>query len=199
MGERSIETVVISEGIEEIHLGFYYCCDIKNIYIPASVSYITKCTFNCYATMGGHGHTKSNVIEKIVVAEGNPHYYVDGNCLIDRHSQRILLGCNSSVIPNDGSVRSIGEAAFANCHTMESVVIPKSITEIEYASFDNCDNLKQMHLLASTSTDNIIVNFNEEFIVSYKSEFILCVPDIESLETYKKHFGSHINIELGTP
>ena len=35
MGERSIETIVISEGIEKIHLGFYYCCDIKNIYIPA--------------------------------------------------------------------------------------------------------------------------------------------------------------------
>jgi hypothetical protein len=29
--------------------------------------------------MGGHGFTKSNVIEKIVVAEENPYYYVDGN------------------------------------------------------------------------------------------------------------------------
>ena len=199
MGERSIETIVISEGIKEIHLGFYYCRDIKNIYIPASVSYITEGTFNCYATMGGHGHTKSNVIEKIVVAEGNPYYYVDGNCLIDRRSQKIILGCNSSIIPDDGSVISIGYAAFANCHSIEKIIIPKSIIEIEYAAFDNCDNLKRMYLTSSVSTDKIIIDFNEEFIVSYMSEFVLYVPDTEGLEIYSKHFGAHVNIKLGTP
>lgn len=199
MGERSIETIVISEGIKEIHLGFYYCRDIKNIYIPVSVSYITECAFNCYATMGGHGRTKSNVIEKIVVAKGNLCYYVNGNCLIDRRSQKVILGCNSSVIPNDGSVKSIGRAAFANCHAIESIIIPKSIIEIEYAAFDNCDNLKQMYLTASVSTDKTIVNFNEEFIVSCNLEFVLYVPDTEGLEIYSKHFGAHVNIKLGTP
>ena len=199
MGERSIETIIISEGIKEIHLGFYYCCDIKNIYIPASVSYIPEYTFNCYATMGGHGRTKSNDIEKIVVAEGNTYYYVAGNCLIDRHSQKIILGCNSSVIPDDGSVKIIGRASFANCHSIETITIPKSIIEIEYAAFDNCDNLKKMYLTSSVSTDKIIVKFNEEFIVSYISEFVLYVPDTEGLEIYSKYFGAHVNVKLGTP
>ena len=140
-GERSIETIIISEGIQEISIGFYYCRDIKNIYIPASVNYITECAFNCYATMGGHGRTKSNIIEKIVVAEGNPCYYVDGNCLIDRRSQKIILGCNSSVIPNDGSVKSIGRAAFANCHAIESIIIPKSIIAILSLSKSYIHNL----------------------------------------------------------
>ncbi len=199
MGERSIETIIISDGIKDISIGFYYCRDIKNIYIPASVSYITGCAFNCRATMGGHGFNKSNVIEKIVVAEGNPYYYVDGNCLIDRRSQKIILGCNSSIIPNDGSVKSIGKAAFANCHSIETIIIPKSIIEIEYAAFDNCDNLKQMYLTSSVSTDKTIVNFNEEFIVGYNSELVLYVPDTEGLERYSKCFGAHVNIKLGTP
>ena len=198
LADSSIETIIISEGIKEILIGFDYCTDIKNIYIPSSVVYIKERAFNCRATMGGHGFIKSNVIEKIVVAEGNPYYYVDGNCLIEKSSKKIMLGCNSSVIPNDGSVKSIGEAAFANCHAIESIIIPKSITEIEYAAFDNCDNLKQMYLAASVSTDKIIVNFNEEFIVSYMSEFVLYVPDTEGLEIYSKHFGAHINIEIGT-
>ena len=199
LGDSSIETIIISEGIQEIRIGFDYCRDIKNIYIPASVSYIPECTFNCYATMGGHGRTKSNVIEKIIVAEENPCYYVDGNCLIDRRSQKIILGCNSSVIPNDGSVKSIGRAAFANCHAIESIIIPKSIVEIEYAAFDNCDNLKQMYLTSSVSTDKTIVNFNEEFIVSCNLEFVLYVPDAEGLEIYSKYFGAHVNVKLGTP
>ena len=199
LADSSIETIIISEGIKEILIGFDYCTDIKNIYIPSSVVYIKERAFNCRATMGGHGFIKSNVIEKIVVAEGNPYYYVDGNCLIEKSSKKIMLGCNSSVIPNDGSVKSIGEAAFANCHAIESIIIPKSITEIEYAAFDNCDNLKQMYLTSSVSTDKTIVNFNEEFIVSCKSEFVLYVLDTEGLEIYSKYFGAHVNVKLGTP
>ena len=198
MGERSIETIIISEGIQEIRLDFDYCRDIKNIYIPSSVSYISEGAFNCRATMGGHGFIKSNVIEKIVVAEGNPCYYVDGNCLIDRRSQRIILGCNSSVLPNDGSVKSIGYAAFANCHSIETIIIPKSIVEIEYAAFDNCDNLKRVYITSSASKDQIIINFDPEFVLGGITEHIYYVPDAESLEIYSKVYGPYFN-EIGTP
>ena len=198
MGERSIETIVISEGIKEIHLGFYYCRNIKNIYIPASVIHIKEGAFNCRATMGGHGHIKSNVIEKIVVAEENPYYYVDGNCLIEKNSEKILLGCNSSVIPNDGSVKRIGYAAFANCHAIETVVLPKSIIEIEYAAFDNCDNLQRVYITSSASNDHKIINFDPEAVLGHGSEHIFYVPDAESLEIYSKIFGLYFN-EIGTP
>lgn len=199
ISERSIETIVISEGIKEITIRFDYCRDIKNIYIPASVIHIQEGTFNCRATMGGHGFTKSNVIEKIVVAEENPYYYVDGNCLIDRRSKEIILGCNSSVIPNDGSVKSIGYAAFANCHSIETIIIPKSIIELEYSAFDNCDNLKRVYITSSISKDKKIVNFDEEFVFGYDSELVFYVPDAESLEIYSKLVRPHINIEIGIP
>ena len=197
--ERSIETIVISEGIQEILITFDYCRDIKNIYIPASVIHIKEGAFNCRATMGGHGFIKSNVIEKIVVAKGNPYYYVDGNCLIEKSSKKIILGCNSSVIPNDGSVKSIGYAAFANCHSIETIILPKSIIELEYSAFDNCDNLKQVYITSSISEDKKIVNFDEEFVFGYDSERFFYVPDAESLEIYSKLVRPHINIEIGIP
>lgn len=196
--DSSIETIIISEGIQEIFISFSYCRDIKNIYIPSSVIYITDGAFNGRATMGGHGFIKSNVIEKIVVAEGNRYYYVDGNCLIEKNSAKIILGCNSSVIPNDGSVKSIGYAAFANCHSIVTVVLPKSIIELESAAFDNCDNLKQVYITSSASNDHKIVNFNPEAVLGYGSEHIFCVPDAESLEIYSKVFGPYFN-EIGTP
>lgn len=197
--DSSIETIIISEGIQEIYIGFDYCTDIKNIYIPASVIYIDRGAFNCRATMGGHGRRKSNVIEKIVVAEGNPCYYVDGNCLIEKNSKKIILGCNSSVIPNDGSVKSIGYAAFANCQSIETVILPKSIIELEYAAFDNCDNLKQMYITSSVSKDKKIVNINVESVFGYDiPKCTFYVPDAESLEIYSKFFGP-VHIEIGTP
>ena len=198
LAESSIETIIISEGIQEVLIGFDYCRDIKNIYIPSSVIYITDGAFNCRATMGGHGFIKSNVVEKIVVAEGNPYYYVDGNCLIEKGSQKIILGCNNSVIPNDGSVKRIGYAAFANCHSIETVILPKSIIELEYAAFDNCDNLKRVYITSSASKDQKIVNFDPEGVLGYGSEHIFYVPDADSLEIYSKVFGAYFN-EIGTP
>lgn len=198
LADSSIETIIISEGIQEILISFDYCRDIKNIYIPSSVIYITDGAFNCRATMGGHGFIKSNVIEKIVVAEGNPYYYVDGNCLIEKSSQKIILGCNSSVIPNDGSVKSIGYAAFANCHSIETIILPKSIIELESSAFNNCDNLKRVYITSSASKDHKIVNFDPEAVLGYDSEHVFYVPDAESLEIYSKVFGSYFN-EIGTP
>ena len=197
--EHSIETVIISDGIKEISMSFSYrCSDLKNIYIPSSVIHIDQGAFNTRHTMGDPGFIKSNVIEKIVVAEGNPYYYVDGNCLIDKRSQKIILGCNSSIIPNDGSVKSIGYAAFANCKSIEKIILPKSVIELEYAAFDNCPNLKQVNITSSISKDKKIVKFDAETVFGYASERIFYVPDAESLEVYSKLFEPYTNFEIGT-
>ena len=198
--DHSIETIIISEGIEVIGGGFFYRCnDIKNIYLPASLIHIGEGAFNCRPTMGGHGHIKSNVIEKIVVAEGNPYYYVEGNCLIEESSKKIVLGCNSSVIPNDGSVKIIGYAAFANCHSIETIILPKSIIELEDSAFYNCDNLKQVYITSSVSKNKKFVNFDTETVFGYALERIFYVPDAESLEIYSKLFEPYTNFEIGTP
>ena len=198
--DHSVETIIISEGIKEIADGFFYrCSDIKNIYLPTSIIHIGKNAFNCRPTMGAHGNIKSNIIEKIIVAEGNPYYYVDGNCLIEQSSKKIILGCNSSVIPNDGSVKIIGEAAFANCHSIDTIILPKSIIELEHSAFYNCSNLKQVYITSSISKDKKIVNFDEEFVFGYDPERIFYVPDAESLEIYSNLVRPHINIEIGIP
>jgi len=198
ISEHSIETIIISEGIKEILGGFGDCFNIKNIYIPSSVIHIDAGAFNSRHTMGGIPHfKKSNDIEKIVVAEGNPYYYVDGNCLIEKSSKKIILGCNSSVIPDDGSVKIIGYAAFANCHFIETIILPKNIIEIEYAAFTNCKNLKQVYITSSASTDEKIVNLSPEGVLGYDSEHVFHVPDAESAEIYSKVFGPYF--EIGTP
>ena len=198
--DSSIETIIISEGIQEILIRFKYCRDIKNIYIPSSVIYITDGAFNGRPTMGGMpGSIKTNVIENIVVAEGNPYYHVDGNCLIETKSKKIILGCNSSIIPNDGSVESIGYAAFANCKSIETVILPKSIIEIEYYAFDNCENMKYMYITSSVSIDQQFVDFDVEMVFYGGPKCIFYVPDAESLEVYSNVHGSYIHFEIGTP
>ena len=71
----------------------------------------------------------------IVVEEGNPVYHSDGNCLIETESKTLVAGCNTSVIPDDGSVTSIGYYAFNGCTGLTSVTIPDGVTSIGGSAF----------------------------------------------------------------
>ena len=199
ISEISIETIIIPEGIKVIKGSFDCCFNIKNIYIPASAIYIGESTFNSHPTMGYPSFIKSNVIEKIVVAEGNPYYHVKGNCLIERRSKKIILGCNSSVIPDDRSVKIIGKNAFANCKSIETIILPESIIELEYGAFNNCEKLKQVYITSSATKDKKVINFDTETVFGYDPNRKFYVPDAESLEIYSKLYGPYTSFEIGNP
>ena len=90
----------------------------------------------------------------IVVAEGNPVYHSDGNCLIETASKTLIAGCNNSIIPVDGSVTSIGEFAFSYCPELTSVFIPDSMTSIDNSIFAGCNNLTSIVIPDSVTSIN---------------------------------------------
>ena len=110
-------------------------------------------------------------IKSITVEEGNPIYHSAGNCLIETATKKLVLGSDNSVIPNDGSVTSIGMDAFCmrenvktlnlpntietigvrafNGISIEELVLPQSIKRIDELAFMNCANLKHVVLPAN--------------------------------------------------
>ena len=96
---------------------------LTSITIPKSVT-----------TIGGQALYRCTSLKSITVESGNPVYHSAGNCLIETASKTLVAGCQTSVIPNDGSVTSIGEYAFYGCDSLTSIMIPNSVTSIgEYA------------------------------------------------------------------
>ena len=80
-------------------------------------------------------------LETLTVAEGNAVYHSAGNCIIETATKTLIVGCKGSVIPDDGSVTSIGWGAFFNCTTPTSIVIPNSVTSIGDHGFHGCTSL----------------------------------------------------------
>ncbi len=127
----SLTSVTIGNGVTSIGWGaFYNCTALTSIVIPASVTSIGESAFDgCFS------------LESLTVADGNTVYHSAGNCIIQTATSTLVVGCKSSVIPDDDSVTSIGDYAFSGCRTLTSVTIPDSVTSIGSFAFYNCTSL----------------------------------------------------------
>ena len=83
-------------------------------------------------------------VEKFIVEDGNPNYYVKDNCLISKDGE-LIAGVTDSVIPTDGSVKRIGNMAFLHKAQMH-LVIPDSVKSIGYHAFAESKNLLTVYI-----------------------------------------------------
>ncbi len=101
--------------------------NLRSISIPAS--------FQRIGSLSGSPINGMMQLESITVAEGNPVYHSDGNCLIDTENRELVLGAKNAVIPADGSVTKIGNCAFYRQDVPE-LRIPDGVTKIGYRAFE---------------------------------------------------------------
>ena len=112
----------------------------KNLYINNELA--TSITIpNSVTSIGYQAFYGCTGLTSIIVNAGNTKYHSAGNCLIETETKTLILGCNTSVIPTDGSVTSIGDYAFSGCNGFTSVTIPDSVTSIGGAAFADCSGL----------------------------------------------------------
>lgn len=139
----ALTSVVISDSVTSIgNTAFANCIALKDISIPDNTTYIGENAFyNCKA------------LQRITVGEHNKAYNSDGDCLIERVTGELILGCNASVIPE--SVIKIKPYAFFNCTELTVVSIPDTVTNVCENSFANCYNIT-----------TLIIGNNVKFVVN---------------------------------
>lgn len=125
-----ITTLIIPDSYEQIREGADSgLTNLQAVRIGAGVKQISGGLF-----------TDSDQVVSLEVSEENPYYYSEGNCVIDRKSQTVVLGCRASIIPV--TVEQLGEAAFANVRGLREIEIPDSVRRIKASCFWGCENLR---------------------------------------------------------
>lgn len=141
-GCKNLTSVTIGNGVTSLGDGvFEGCKSLTSITIPASVTNISLYAFPFCSGL-----------KNINVAKGNPKYHSNGNCLIETASKTLVLGCQTSVIPTNGSVTKIGDVSFWGCESLTNISIPDCITSIGIGAFVYCKGLTSITIPASVTS-----------------------------------------------
>ncbi len=180
----SLNNIIFREGILTIAEGaFSGCGSLTAIHIPASVTSLGKYAFSYCPNLKSISVEASNIV-----------YHSQDSCIIHTETKTLYLGCQTSIIPVDGSVTKIGSDAFAGCEYLSAITIPACVTQIEILAFAYCRNLAEIIVL--NPIPPIIDEYSFYFDYIYACNAVLYVP-AESIDAYKNapHWENFINIQ----
>ena len=126
-----LTSVTIPNSVTSIgYNAFYYCSGLTSVTIPNSVTSIGSSAFSCCSGL-----------TSVTVDKNNGTYDSRDNCnaIIETSTNKLIIGCNNTIIPN--SVTAISEYAFFRCSGLTSVTIPTSVTSIGDGAFCDCTGL----------------------------------------------------------
>lgn len=157
LGMSSLNSVTFPEGLTHICKDALKLCENLNtkITIPESV-----------VSIGAGAFVGCVSLTEIEVAEGNSVYKSQDNCIIEKATNKLVVGIKTSIIPKGveiigeqaftyarfatieipNTVTTIEYEAFANSSTLETISIPNSVTNLEESAFRSCSKLETVVL-----------------------------------------------------
>ena len=171
---------------------------VKHIVIGSGLATIATDSSTYGSTYGLLGTSATRRCESIKVDNNNTTYDSRNNCnaLIETATNTLLVGCNTTVIPN--SVTSIDDYAFNRCVLMTNITIPNSVTTIGGNAFYNCNNLTSVTIgNGVTSIGNAAFSFSGRFNRDSVTILATTLPTLGNyvFDTYGNHYPIYVPAE----
>ncbi len=160
-----LTSVTIPNSVTSIGgYAFSGCSGLTSVTIPNSVTSIGGYAFsgcsgltsvtipNSVTSIGGYAFSGCSGLTSVTVDKNNGTYDSRNNCnaIIETSTNKLIVGCNNTIIPN--SVTSIGDGALRGCSGLTSVTIPNSVTSIGERAFSYCSGLTSVTIPNSVTS-----------------------------------------------
>ena len=156
-GQHDLVNVTLSDGIEEIGIGygFWHCENLKSVSIPDSVT-----TIGCDAFNGCHSLYSLYLPDSVTTIEGGAlgdsgltYVRLPENESFTELPERLFEDCKYlSYVAIPSNITSIGKSCFVGCDRLQQIVIPENVKHIGEYAFDNCKSLTFIDLRCDETT-----------------------------------------------
>ncbi len=121
----SLKSITLPKHLERLENYAFQFCDLEEIYIPASVTFVSPNAFNYNLRL-----------QKVVVSDDNPVYDSRDNCnaIIETATNMMVSGSCSAFFPR--SVDKMSDEPFTGYH-LHSLIIPRQVKRIGQWAFSS--------------------------------------------------------------
>ncbi len=137
---KDVKSLAVKEGTRLLADEFAGRTTLEEITLPESLIHVGFLPF-----------CACGALSRITVAAGNETYYSEGGCLVERATRTVVLAANGAVLPDDGSIRAIGDHAFASRASLTSLDIPEGVVSIGRSAFESCEALNTLTIPATVT------------------------------------------------
>ena len=206
-GCRNLVSVSLPESLTRIEESVFSNSGLTHVILPKNLAYLGSAVFfQCFylisiyipesiTSIGSNLLGICPKLSSIKVAKENLQYDSrnDCNAIIETASNTLIAGCKNTIIPM--TVNTIGNQAFSECYSINSIILPKNVISIDYGAFYHCENLS--NIICNAITPPVINQIAPEAFTNFSAT--LYVP-CESIEAYRNHeiWGQFANIECYT-
>jgi hypothetical protein len=129
--DKEISTFTLKDETKIIYgSAFDECVNVTEIVITKGINFI-----------GPGAFADCKELASITVDIANRYYTSVNNCIIKKSTKTLIVGCNYSTIPSDGSVTAIGDYAFDGCNRLNNITLSDNVTSIGDYAFAHCSSL----------------------------------------------------------
>ena len=215
-GSEGLKELIVPEGVEKIgRSAFSGCADLHVITLPASLKEIEEFAFQysrgllikAPAGSWAEKYARENGYRFEVLSADTAlfEYKVkaDGTAEITKADQTLTNG-NIPAELDGHPVTSIGDDAFTDCESLQSVMIPEGVVSVGGDAFWNCSALESISIPDSlvslepgafafcrklntveVSPDHPVLAVENKALVNRQDQMLLCVLDHEDTGTYE--------------
>lgn len=143
-------TGTVPNGAASIEEEGFSCCDLKEIFIPDSVTYLGANLF-CNSTELESARLPAflKILPPFLFCGCKSLKKVEMPLEVQDFSEGLFAGCSSlEEIPFRSGIKTLPESVFDSCASIKSLIIPDSVTKICSGAVANCENLETIVLPA---------------------------------------------------